>query len=200
MSDDADHIVALYDRHAAAYDRLRGRTLVETSWLDAFVALLPINAAVLDIGCGVAEPIAGYLFENGCNVFGIDSSPAMIGICKARFPACQWAVADMRGLALGRRFHGLVAWDSFFHLKPDDQRRMFAVFASHAAPDAALLFTSGPAQGESIGTFEGEPLYHASLDPNEYRALLAAHGFRVVRHMAEDPACGGHTVWLAQRV
>ncbi len=73
-----------------------------------------------------------------------------------------------------------MAWDSFFHLGFDDQRRMFAVFRAHAAPGAPLLFTSGPRHGEAIGRFRGEPLYHASLAPDEYRALLAANGFAVV--------------------
>ena len=48
-----------------------------------------------------------------------------------------------------------------------------------------------------MGTWQGEPLYHASLDPDEYHALLAADGFAVVAHVPEDPACGAHTVWLA---
>ena len=105
----------------------------------------------------------------------------------------------MRCLALGRTFDGLIAWDSFFHLRAVDQRTMFPIFTAHAAPGAALMFTSGPAAGEAIGTFHGEALYHASLDPAEYRALLAANGFDVVAHVAEDAECGGHTVWLAQR-
>ncbi len=75
----------------------------------------------------------------------------------------EWAVADMRTLALGERFRGLVAWGSFFRLAHDDQRRMFLVFRAHAAPGAALLFTSGPSHGEAIGAYGGEPLYHASL-------------------------------------
>ena len=41
-----------------------------------------------------------------------------------------------------------------------------------------------------MGTWQGEPLYHASLDPDEYHALLAADGFAVVAHVPEDPACG----------
>ena len=57
----------------------------------------------------------------------------------------------------------------------------------------------GPRAGEVIGAFEGEPLYHASLAPEEYRALLAQHGFGVVSYDEEAPACGGHTIWLAQR-
>lgn len=76
---------------------------------------------------------------------------------------------------------------------------MFPLFREHAADGAALLFTSGPGHGEAIGSFEGEPLYHASLDPSEYRALLAANGFAVIAHVAEDPDCGGHTIWLAQQ-
>jgi hypothetical protein len=104
----------------------------------------------------------------------------------------------MRTLSLDERFGGLMAWDSFFHLTPDDQRAMFPVFAAHAAPGAALMFTSGPKFGEAIGSFHGDALYHASLDAEEYTALLATHGFRVLDHVAEDPACGGHTIWLAK--
>lgn len=69
----------------------------------------------------------------------------------------------------------------------------------HASSGAALLFTTGAEHGEAIGAFQGEPLYHASLSPEEYRALLGSHGFEVLRHVVEDPRCGRHTVWLAQR-
>ncbi len=61
------------------------------------------------------------------------------------------------------------------------------------------MFTSGPRAGVAMGSLFGEPLYHASLDPDDTRALLAAHGFAVVSTMPEDPACGAHTVWLARR-
>lgn len=104
----------------------------------------------------------------------------------------------MRGLAVGSAFAGIVAWDSFFHLCPGDQWGMFATFRAHALPGAALMFTSGPAQGEALGSFEGEPLYHPSLSAAEYQAPLAGAGFKVVSHVVEDPACGMHTIWPAQ--
>ena len=198
MTSPADTIIDLYQRHAATYDGLRGKLLMEGQWLARFRALLAPGAAVLDIGCGTGQPIARHLGEQGHAVTGVDSAPAMIALCRARFPEGDWQVADMRSLALGRRFGGLIAWDSFFHLTPEDQREMFAVFAAHAAPGAALLFTSGPGHGEAIGSFEGEALYHGSLDPGEYRALLAENGFSVVEHVVEDPSCGGHTIWLAR--
>src|SRR5437868_1553823 len=199
-SREADRIIGLYDRHAAAYDRQRGRSLFERQWLDAFSGLAWTTGAILDLGCGMGEPIARYMIERGYHVTGVDSSPKMVRLCTARFPEQTWLVGDMRQLSLHQRFDGIIAFDSFFHLTPEDQRAMFPMFAEHAAEHAALLFTSGPQHGEAIGSFEGEPLYHASLDPDEYRLLLTANGFQVVAHVAEDQTCGGHTVWLARRV
>lgn len=196
----ADRIVDLYERHVDAWDRLRSRTLFERPWLDRFAALLPASAAVLDIGCGAGEPIAAHLSGRGFRVTGVDSSSAMIAKAQSRMPEQCWHIADMRALALDRRFDGILAWDSFFHLTRDDQRTMFPIFRDHAAESCVLMFTSGTSDGEAMGTFEGEPLYHASLAPETYRALLAEAGFEVVAYMADDPACGGHTIWLARRV
>jgi hypothetical protein len=104
----------------------------------------------------------------------------------------------MRTLSIDAMFHGLLAWNSFFHLTPADQRQMFPIFRRHAAEGAALMFTSGPAFGEAIGSLEGEPLYHASLNGEEYRQLLDDNGFAVLDHMIEDPDCGRLTVWIAR--
>lgn len=200
MSASADAIIGLYERHADAWDRGRGAELtLERAWIERFVARLPSGGSVLDLGCGSGQPIARDLLQRGFAVVGIDASPTLVATCRRRFPSAEWLAADMRTLSIGRHFDGLIAWDSFFHLSHEDQRAMFAVFGAHAAQGAVLLFTTGPAHGEAIGTYEGEPLFHASLAPSEYRALLAAHGFRVLAHVAEDPECGRHTVWLAQR-
>lgn len=198
MSDLADRIIEIYRDHAAAWDDGRGRSLFERVWLDRLRALLPDRGAVLDLGCGGADPIARYFVDHGFAVTGIDTSPALLDRARERFPGHRWIFADMRDLRLTERFNGILAWNSFFHLRRDDQRRMFDVFRRHAAPGAALMFTSGPAEGEAIGALDGERLFHASLDPSEYRALLDRHGFDVVAHIAEDPDCTGHTVWLAR--
>ncbi len=194
----ADQIIGLYERHAQAYDAERGRSLFEKAWLDRFLGLLPPAPAVLDIGCGHGEPIAAYLIGQGCRLTGIDSSPSLIALCRERFPAHRWSVADMRLLSLEQQFDGILAWDSFFHHTVEDQRRMFPLFRKHAASGAALMFTSGPYHGEAIGSYHGEPLYHASLAPEEYRSQLDTQGFEVVAHRADDPDCTGHTIWLAQ--
>ena len=199
MTDAAAHIIDLYRRHAGAWTTARGTVLWERAWIERFADMLRQGVAVLDVGCGSGEPVARYLAGRGHPVTGVDGSPEMIALFRANLPGETAEVADMRSLKLDRRYGGLIAWDSFFHLAPHDQRMMFPIFRDHAEREAPLLFTSGPAFGEAIGKLEGEPLYHASLDPDEYRLLLDRNGFDVVTHVAEDPDCGGHTVWLARQ-
>ena len=194
-----ERIIGLYEENAEAWDAQRGRDLFERPWLDRFTALLPSGGTVLDIGCGMGEPIARYLIERGFRVTGVDSSPSLLALARGRFPDHEWVVADMRALDLGRRFDGILAWHSFFHLSPEDQRPMFARFASHAAEGTALMFTSGVALGGSIGEWRGEPLYHGSLDPSEYELLLEEYGFSLVDRRLRDPECGHATIWLARR-
>jgi trans-aconitate methyltransferase len=195
---DAERIAGLYERHAMAFVGLRGTSLVERSWLDRFAALMPSGGRVVDLGCGSGEPMASALIADGFRLTGVDSSETLIGLCHARHPAHDWQVGDMRSFSPPAQFDGILAWHSFFHLTPEDQRLMFPRFAMLAAEGAALMFTSGPSHGVAMGTFEGEPLYHASLDGEEYRALLAKNGFAVMHHVREDPECGGATVWLAR--
>ena len=190
---------ATYERHAEGFDKHRHRVLLEAPWLDRVLALAPAGAPVLDVGCGAGEPIARYLVDAGRSVHGVDFAEAMLALCRARFPEQRWTVADMRTLALGETYGAVVAWDSFFHLTMDEQRACLPRLARHVAPGGALLFTCGPEAGEVTGTVEGDPVYHASLDPAEYEALLAAEGLRIEAFVPEDPTCDFHTICLAHR-
>ncbi|MEM1302666.1 MAG: class I SAM-dependent methyltransferase [Pseudomonadota bacterium] len=141
--------------------------------------------------------MAKALVDRGFSVTGIDSSGPLLAEARRRMPEQTWIEADMRGLNLSQRFDGVLAWNSFFLLTQDDQRAMFEVFARHARPGSPLMFTSGPEAGERLGEFEGEPLYHSSLDPDEYEEILGAHGYDVQAFVPEDPEAHGLTVWLA---
>ncbi|WP_394831457.1 class I SAM-dependent methyltransferase [Pendulispora rubella] len=198
MPSHANRIIGLYEDHALAFDADRHRGLFEQPWLDRFLDLMPPSPSVLDVGCGMGEPVARYLIERGCMLTGVDGAPAMIALCRQRFPQHDWNVADMRGLSLGHTFRGVLAWNSLIHLERDAQRRMFRVFAEHATSGSVLMFTSGDEDDESISSYRGEPLYHASLAPAEYRALLEQNGFEVVAFVPGDPSCENTTVWLAR--
>lgn len=196
---DLTGIIAHYRKHALAWDGDRQKVWNDKIWHERFADALPPGARVLELGCGSGWPVGRYLTERGFTVTGIDSSPPMIELARERLPDQEWIVGDMRETALGRRFDGVMAWDSFFHLDFADQRRMFPIFSAHAVPGAVLMFNTGPKHGEAIGDYRGDRLFHASLGPSEYRDLLKQNGFEILRHVANDPEAGGRTVWLAKR-
>ena len=198
-ADAANNVIALYQTYAADFDRWRSRDLMEKPWLDRFLTDLPPNASILDIGCGAGEPVSRYCIESGHEVTGIDASLSLISLCRQRFPGHQWLVGDMRDLSSDRRFDGLIAWHSLFHLTPEDQQRVLQRCMRLAAGEAVLMFTAGPDRQEMLGRFCGQPLYHASLAFEDYRSILAEGGFRIVAHEIEGQASGGATVYLARR-
>lgn len=194
-----DRIAEHYERHAHAFDEARRKRFVERHWLDRFLLGVPKGGHILDLGCGGGEPIARYLADSGHQVTGVDASARMIALSRTRFGRHSWIHADMRSVSPGRRFHGVLAWDSLFHLAHADQARVIERIAGWLEPGGMLLFNSGPAQGEAIGEQFGETLYHASLDPWEYRSLFQRLGLTEIAFAPEDPATGGRTVWLARK-
>lgn len=195
----AENIIDIYKKHGRAWTELRGEFLYEKAWLDRFLALIPQNTDILDLGCGSGKPIAAYFIQQGHAVIGVDSSDVMIEMAQQHFPTQTWLQDDMRTVSLASTFKAIIAWDSFFHLTPSDQRQMFGRFALYAEKGTVLMFSSGPADGEAIGELFGNALYHASLAQDEYRSLLNQYGFDVVKMIAEDTECAGHTVWLARK-
>jgi cyclopropane fatty-acyl-phospholipid synthase-like methyltransferase len=171
---------------------------MELPYLRLASSLKPPPGNVLDLGCGSGE-LARYFVEQDYGVTGVDAVEEMLELCRGRFPAMTWLRADMRAIELDERFDVVIAWDSFFHLPPADQRAMFARFRRHTAPGGVLMFTSGTTEGEEVGgDMFGDQLYHASLDTAEYARLLGEHGYEVVLHRVRDPECGERTVWVAR--
>ena len=75
-SEEAARIIDLYQRKALEWVESRASSsLFEKPWLDRFRALLPPAAPILDVGCGSAEPMAGYLIGLGHPVVGVRFIP-----------------------------------------------------------------------------------------------------------------------------
>lgn len=199
MTPDPGGTRAVYDRQAEVYDKARSRSFFEARWLATFGDALPRGAKVLDLGCGAGEPIAAWLIGEGFRVTGADFSEGMLAIARARWPDGDWRVADMRNLDLDETFDGIVGWDSFFHLTPDEQRATIPRLAAHLAPEGRLMVTVGHKAGEVSGTVGAETVYHASLSPAEYARCLEDAGLAMTAFMAEDPRTDFHTVLMARK-
>lgn len=188
----------VYIRQAVRWDAARPQRLIELRWLERLTAGLA-GAAVLDLGCGSGRPIGVWLDAQGFALTGVDFAGPMLDLARVAVPGARWVEGDMRTLDLGERFAAIVAWDSFFHLPRKDQGPCLQRILAHLAPGGRFLLTTGPRDGEVTGTIGGEPVYHASLAPTAYQALVAAAGCRVLDFVPEDPNTASHTVWLIGR-
>jgi cyclopropane fatty-acyl-phospholipid synthase-like methyltransferase len=186
-----------YEKIADWFDECRSRELLEKQYLDKVIDYIKPGGTILDLGCGMGEPIAEYFINQGLTVVGVDACERLIELAKERFPNNRFILNDMRNLCLNKKFDAIIAWNSFFHLNQDEQRAMFQTFEDHMKPGGILLFTSGPDAGEVWSDNGGEMLYHASLSPAEYRRLFEQHNFKELLFNIEDPTCGDATVWMA---
>ncbi len=187
----ADRIVGLYQDKAADWIRDRGDALRrhegdwdEAAWLDRFTEGWPPGARVLDVGCGSGWPMGAALLERGFEIVGLDASPGLIAHARETLPKGDWRIGDMRDGLPDGAFHGVLAWHSLFHLTPEAQAAVLPALAARVGPGGRLMFTAGPAHGEA--------LYHGSLDPDAYRALLTEADLTVEN-------AGDQGVWLARR-
>jgi predicted TPR repeat methyltransferase len=195
-------VIDSYDKAADWFDGARNKSLVERPVLDSVIERLPDKATVLDLGCGTAEPIARYLIERGFELTGVDGAAAMLSYCRERFPDQTWIQADLSSFETSERYDLVIAWDSLFHLSGKDQRRVLDRVGRWTRPGGFLIFNSGTEEGEFWSPMRGYEcvlIFHASLHTSEYRQRLKEGGLEVIRHVVEDPTCGGRTVWIAQR-
>lgn len=198
MENEKKNAFEAYNIIADWFSKSHDHGLVEKSYLDKVIDIIGENARVLDLGCGTGMPIMKYLIDQGMQVIGVDASYRMLEIARRNLPSGNFIQTDMRQLSLGQKFDAIIAWNSFFHLPPEDQSSMIGIFKSHLNNNGILLFTSGKEHGEAWGMNGGVNLYHGSLSTQEYRSLLEANNFRVLEYKEDDPDCGMATVWMLQ--
>jgi SAM-dependent methyltransferase len=98
---------------------------------------------VLELACGIGR-IAVRLAQAGCEVVGLDVSPAMLAVARGKSSGLgnlAWVEADMRGFDLSRRF-GLVIvpGHAFQNLtEPEDQVSCLMAVRRHLEPGGALI-------------------------------------------------------------
>jgi SAM-dependent methyltransferase len=202
MTDPADRIIGLYDDQAEGWIADRGsalggpgKTIDESAALDRFASALPPGACVLDVGCGSGWPWGAALLDRGFRVTGLDASARLIAHARRTLPQGDWVVGDMRTFDLGRTFDGLLIWYSLFHLSPGDQETALERILGHAKPEVVVMMTPSDAPGVAVGSWRGEPLYHASLGKPAYTALLESFGLKRIQQAAPPTS----DTWIFRR-
>jgi ubiquinone/menaquinone biosynthesis C-methylase UbiE len=136
-----------YDAAAPAYLEHLARELdhkpLDRHLIQRFAEALPRAASVADLGCGPGH-VARYLAERtGANVVGVDLSPKMIELARARFAGdnLDYVVGDMRALTGFRdaSLAGVTAFYSIVHFTADELPAVFAEMHRVLAPGALAL-------------------------------------------------------------
>ena len=98
-----------------------------------------------------------------------------------------------------RLFDGIISWNGFFHLTPDEQRQSLPTLAALLAENGRLMLTIGHEHGAVTGRVAGELVYHSSLSEEEYRHILTQAGLAQIEICLQDPTCNFHSILLASR-
>ncbi|MCE6988613.1 bifunctional 2-polyprenyl-6-hydroxyphenol methylase/3-demethylubiquinol 3-O-methyltransferase UbiG [Dyadobacter sp. CY323] len=165
--------------------RSKGINGVGTASVRRWARLLPSNATVLDIGCGIGDPISKTLVDEGLNIYGIDASPSMVQIFKQNSPnstvVCE-AVEDSS--LFNRQFDAIIAWGLMFLLPEEIQEMVIRKMANALFTGRKLLFTA-PSQkmkwNDAITEIES-----LSLGAERYNELLAASGLSLIEEFEDE--------------
>jgi trans-aconitate methyltransferase len=154
--------------------------------------LAPQNAErILDLGCGTGD-LAQHIAASGAFVTGVDASPAMITAAREKYPALQFAVADVLTMNFSEPFdaifsnamlHWVKSWDAaraisrmFAALKPGGR----LVLEMGGKGNVATILQSAIAAGEALG-IDLHSVVEINYFPTigQYATQLEAAGFDV---------------------
>lgn len=166
-----------YEDNAATFlfRRSKGVNGIGAASVRNWAKTLPLNATVLDVGCGDGLPISQALVDERLLVYGLDASPLMVENFKRNFPAnpvvCE-AVEDSS--LFNRKFDAIVAWGLIFLLTEEVQGMAIQKMADALYSGGKLLFTAPSQQMKwhDVITLKES----VSLGAEKYKELLAASG------------------------
>jgi SAM-dependent methyltransferase len=203
-----ERVRASYDRVAERYADEHGHELagkpVDRALLRCLAELVDGvteatgSSRIADLGCGPGH-VAAHLASLGATAVGIDLSPGMVEVGRARFPDVQFRVGSLLALpATDGELAGAISFYSILHLRPEHRRIAYDEMARVVRPGGWLLVAfhvSRPEPGHGPGDIlhaeqwwgETVDLDFYYLDPAEVAAGLEAAGFVVMARTDRQP-------------
>jgi cyclopropane fatty-acyl-phospholipid synthase-like methyltransferase len=194
---DGEIVARGYDKVAGEYEALEAS---DAPWprlerVRAFVADLPGNSRILDVGCGNGRPATHELAQRH-QVVGVDISSEQIARANANVPGATFICGDVRTVDLPEHsFDAIVALYLVDNVPSDDYSALFAKLARCLKPGGRLLLSAEP--GEDPGqTYEwlGVPMFINTIPTPELIELIEAAGLEVTTTHIESQLEGGRSI------
>jgi SAM-dependent methyltransferase len=194
-----DHRKALvqraYDQVAGAWGearRSRPASSREHTWLERFLARVPPNSTLLDLGCGSGAPILADLLDRGHRAVGVDFSREQLLEARARCPEARLVRADIGDVDFAKgSFAGAVAYDSLWHLPRSEHQRVFNAMRTWIAPGGVALLTVAVGDGELFTELLGAPVFYDAWPESTSLGMLQEAGFSVLGRDFQPVRAGG---------
>lgn len=184
-------VIEIYDELAEEYALYYESGNPDKPFWDEFLKHVKKSSKLLDLGCGTGST-AGYFFQRGMRVEGVDLSPRMIAVAKLRFPAIVFRRGDIRKLRSPSGQLGAVwAGYSLFHMPRSDFestvikiRRLLTVGGIFG-----LTMQEGNGESELPDPFvSGKVMLVCRYTLEQLEAILEGHDFRILARMKRPPA------------
>ena len=173
---DKKDIIEFFDRRASSWD-------AELIRNDEVISIILDNGGikngvkVLDVACGTGVLIPDYLEREVESVTGIDISPEMIAIAKAKFKQdnVSFICGDVETAELPCNFDCCMVYTAFPHFP--DPVRLIAVLAAHLKVGGRLSIAHGMSRAMIDRHHEGSAskVSRGLMSETQLKALMEKH-------------------------
>ncbi len=191
---------AIADRYLAE----RRRDSQDVRLLSKFIERLPIDAQVLDAGCGAGIPISQILSEH-FQVTGVDFSEAQIELAKSHVPKGTFVCQDMTKLDFpDETFDGICSYYAIIHIPREEHQTLLANFYRMLKPSGVALLCLGAEHlvDDIDENYLGTRMYWSHYDTETYLRILKECNFSILwSSRVADESCegAGHLFVLVQK-
>ena len=188
-----------YDRMAESYLATKNpEDPVTLAALEDLAALLPPQAAVLDLGCGAGVPVTRWLSDRDFIVTGVDVSARQLDLARNNVPKGTFLKADMTDLVFEpETFDAVVAFHSIIHVPRTEHRallgRIHRWLRSGGMFLATMTVTDYEGRDEAWEGW-GAPMAWSHCNGDTNVAMLREAGFEI--HYAEPRTGDNNETWL----
>ena len=164
------------------------------------IAFCDQRRRALDVGCGSNGRIIELLQQHGFTTEGVDFSPRMVELARARHPEATFHLADICSWELPRQYDLICAWDSIWHVPLAQHEAVLRKLFAGLEPGGVCIFTMGGLDepADKVDAAMGPQMYHSTLGIPKTLQVVQESGC-VCRHLEYDQHPQPHVYVIVQR-
>ncbi|MGL4475074.1 MAG: class I SAM-dependent methyltransferase [Shewanella sp.] len=104
------------------------------------ISFVKNRGKALDVGCGCTGRFIDLLLDEAFMPAGIDISPAMLKIARAKHPDIHFILGDIGQYELSDKYDFITAWDSIWHSPLAEQKSLITKIVASLNIGGVFIF------------------------------------------------------------